>query len=235
VKNIILGAGEVANAIIHHLKNPTIYDKGEWETLPQMEDVEILHIAIPYTDQFSSIVADSINIFNPMHIVIHSTVKPGTCNNLGAAYSPVLGRHANNFKKDVLRYKKMYSGKQSTFDALKKASKFKLEYISDNTEELEFAKIMSTGAMYWYLIFEKSIFKECSERGYKFNNVYKRFTKIYNDGVKKDWQKPIYTHDDNPIPGGHCLDSNIYLDDNFINDILKEWQKKKGELHLISV
>jgi len=233
--NVILGNGQVANAIKPHIKNAITFDQGEWEKLPQQEDTAILHIAIPYSDQFSTIVCDAMNVFNPRHIIIHSTVKPGTSRSLGAAYSPVLGRHANNFKKDVLRYKKLISGSNEAYEAFKRSSKFKIDYVSDNTDELEFAKVMSTGYMYWNLLYEKMIFKECNDRGYKFNNVYKKFNKNYNEGVKSDWTRPIYTHNDDPVPGGHCLPNNIYLDDNFINAILKEWQENKGELHFISV
>lgn len=233
--NIILGNGQVANAIKPYIFDSKVYDKGEWEELEQFEDVETLNITIPYSEQFESIVSNAITVFSPDTLIIHSTVKPSTCNNLGCSYSPVLGRHENNFKIDVLKYKKMFSGAKSDYNTFIKNTKFEVEYIGENTEELEFAKVMSTGYMFWNLIYEKTIFKICNERGYKFNNVYKRWNRNYNNGVKKDWQRPIYTHDDNPLPQGHCLQPNAYLDDNFINDILKQWIDKKGDLHFISV
>lgn len=234
-KNIILGAGQVSEALQPYIVNHKVFDKGEWEQLPQHEGIKCLHVCIPYSEHFTMIVWEAIKVFDPEVTVIHSTVKPGTTDSLHASYSPVLGRHENNFKRDVKKYKKLFAGSKQDFDIFKSQVKgLDLIHFTYNTDELEFAKLQSTNYMYWCLIYEKLIFKVCQERGYKFTNVYKKWNKNYNAGVKKDWQRPIYTHDDNPIPSGHCLPNNIFLDDEFISLFLREWQRNNGELHLTS-
>ena len=232
--NIILGAGQIAQAIEGHIVGaPKMYDKGEWEHLAQTR-CDILHICIPYTTTFDSIVLQAINKFSPTITVIHSTVKVGTSKKLGCEYSPVMGRHDNGFAQDLVKYAKPYAGIIAKYEIFKKNILLQTEFFTENTDELEFAKIMSTGYMYWNLIYEKSIARTCKERDYDLGVVYKQWNENYNNGVKKDWRRPIYTHNEDPLPGGHCLIPNTELDSNFINDFLREWTKKKGELHLTS-
>lgn len=228
---IILGNGQISQALQSHIKFNHIYDKGEWNNLPQTQ-INILHICFPYSEVFNLLVNEAITVFNPKTIVIHSTVPPGTSKKHNALYSPVMGRHENDFKKDIQRYNKFCAGTEDDFHNFMQNSKLNTVYTGTNTDQLEFAKIMSTGYMYWNLIYEKIIHKECTKRGYDFDFVYTKWNRNYNNGVKEEWKRPIYTHDDNPIPGGHCLNNNIYLDDNFVNQLLKQWQETKGELTL---
>jgi len=233
-KNIILGNGQVTNAIKDHFRIPPhIYDKGEWEGLKDTE-CYLLHICIPYNEDFKEAVQRAKLLFHPKIVLIHGTVPPGTSKELGASYSPVMGRHEYNFKIDMMSYVKYFAGREQDYKEIKESINLSWEYWGDNTSELEYSKIMSTSFMYWNLIFSKLMHKDCEHEGFDFDKVYKKWNKNYNQGVRPNWQRPIYDYDDNPIAGGHCLGNNLKLYDNFITQLLREWEKNKGELNMIS-
>jgi len=230
IDNVILGYGQVGQAILANMyEKPKTYDVGQWENL---EDTAInyLHICIPYTDKFLYIVEQAVKKFNPKIVVIHSTVKPGTTCMIGlnVLYSPVLGRHADNFSENIKGYVKYFAGNENDYDEVKKQFNLKTEFWGINTSELEYAKVMSTTRMYWELYYQKIMQKDCEKYGYKFDDVYNRWTDNYNKGLVNDhpdWQRPNYDKMDTDTPGGHCLNSNIHLVDNDITKYLKAYEK----------
>lgn len=234
--DVILGAGQVGTAVLDNYIAPVrAYDKGQWEHLNGVV-TDFLHICIPYSDQFIDIVDDAIEIFHPEVLMIHSTVKPGTTEKIKynhKIYSPIMGRHKDDFSNNIKSYTKLMAGKDA--DCKRAMEKFNLSmgYWSDNFDELEFAKVMSTSYMFWNLIYQKVIFSECEKKGYDFHNVYEEWNHNYNTGISgnhPDWQRPVYHSDKNPIPGGHCLVPNTELVNNLITDLLKDWVKSKGDL-----
>jgi len=226
--NIILGAGEVGSVLKESLHGaPKTYDKGQWEGETHIE-CDYLHIAIPYTENFKRIYEEAEKIFSPDIIVIHSTVKPGTSKDLQCLFSPVMGRHEDDFINNVRVYRKMFAGDKKQYNEIKGQFKLECEYWNENTSELEYSKVMSTTRMYWDLIFNKEIARECKKYGFEFNNVYARWTDNYNAGIELkhwNWKRPIYTEMIDKFPGGHCLRPNIHLADNEITMIIKAWEK----------
>ena len=237
--NVILGAGEVAIALSANLRQDLeMYDKGEWEDLSPRK-TNFLHICIPYSDNFIDIVNKAITIMLPKYTVIHSSVKIGTTTQIkDACYSPILGRHSDNFVENMGLYIKPFCGSDEALNDFTLDYSLPVEKWGDSIDSLEFAKVMSTGYMYWNLIYQKVVYNICKERNYDFNLVYTDWNKLYNNGIKEkhpEWQRPVYQYDNSGhIPGGHCLNNNIYLDDNFINDILKEWQEK-GNIQILKI
>jgi hypothetical protein len=236
MNDVILGAGQVATAVLDNYISPVkAYDKGEWEHLTHL-DSDFLHICIPYSEGFVDIVDDAIEVFNPNVVMVHSTVKPGTTREIGFTekiYSPIMGRHKDNFSQNIKAYTKLMCGSKSDCD--KAMSKFNLTlgYWSGNWDELEYSKIMSTSGMFWNLILQKVIMADCEANGYDFHRVYTEWGKNYNqgiDGTHPDWKRPVYHPDKNPIPGGHCLVPNTELVNNFVTGILRDWVYTKGEL-----
>lgn len=245
MNHCILGNGQVANAIKDNItKDATIrvYDKGEWEGLILL-DCDVLHITIPYTDKFLSIVYDALFTFRPKEVlIIHSTVKSGTTSQIQRIlpagfnnksgwklYSPVNGRHDDGFAENLRKYPKYFSGDKGAYDKIIDQFLFRTEYLGNNTDELEFAKIMCTAYMYWNLIYERQIYELCEERHYDFENVYRKWNYAYNKGIADkhpEWCRPVYEHTDG-LPGGHCLRPNIHLDDNFICNILRMYENLK--------
>lgn len=228
MKNCILGNGEVANALRGNLYGEVIsFDKGEWEG--KTLDCDILHIAIPYTEKFVNICESAEKVFSPDYTIIHSTVKPGTSRRLKCLYSPVLGRHSDDFQKNVAMYRKFVAGNLAEYEKVKEEMRLTCEYWGPDTDELEYSKVMSTTQMYWYLLFNKYLQNDCERRGFDYSQVYFRWLDNYNAGIRNNhpkWERPIYNRMETDIPGGHCLPNNIHLVDNEITSFLQAYQKE---------
>lgn len=235
--DIILGAGQVGTAVLdNYIKPVKVYDKGEWEHLRAVGNTDFLHICIPYSDSFIDIVEDAVDVFLPEVLMIHSTVKPGTTRQITfprKIYSPIMGRHKDNFSQNIKAYTKFMTGAEQTCKRAMEVFNLAMGYWSSNFDELEYAKIMSTSYMFWNLIYQKIVKRDCDTLGYDFNRVYQQWGKNYNQGIEgthKDWSRPVYHSDDNPIPGGHCLVPNTELVDNLITSVLRDWVETKGKL-----
>jgi len=235
MNHVIIGRGQVGNVIKENLKSKaSIHDKGEWEHLHGMnKEIGVLHICIPYTDSFVSIVCNAIDVFAPVVAIIHSTVKAGTTKEISLKcipckllYSPVNGRHADNFADNAKKYTKLFSGNKHAYELIKDEFFFSTLYINDNTDQLEFSKLMCTTRMYFDLVFQHELHDECRKRGYDYHFVYDTWTRVYNQGIREEhsnWQRPIYDYVDG-LPGGHCLRQNLLLDDNAIITYLKKYE-----------
>ena len=227
--NVVLGSGEVGTVIRKRcITSAKCYDKGEWEG--KNIDATALHICIPYSDDFVGIVQQSVDEMHPKYLIIHSTVEPGTTNKIQhdvKAYSPVMGRHEDNFTKNVCLFRKWIACDQNHYDFFAKLLDVPPKWWGDDFSALEYAKVMSTNYMYWNLIYQKLMHKDCEENGYDFDKVYTEWNINYNDGIyftHKYWGRPVYDYDPKPTPGGHCLPANIHLADNGIATILQKWQ-----------
>jgi len=225
--NCILGAGQVGEVLENLLENTKVYDIGQWEGEVHIE-CDYLHIAIPFTDSFMRTVENAERIFTPDIMIIHSTVSPGTSKKLSCLYSPIMGRHDDDFKNNVKMYRKFIAGDKGQFDTIKSEFKLEAEYWGDNTNELEYSKVMSTNRMYWDLILQKHMQDDCKTHGYDFTQVYTRWTDNYNAGIRvkhDNWARPIYSKMETDKPQGHCLGANIHLLDNEVTNYIKAWEK----------
>jgi hypothetical protein len=238
MKHIIIGAGEVGKNIAQNIKGEfSIYDKGEWEDTRASSlygGPYYVHICIPYNDSFMEIVNRVKLIFNPKITIIHSTIKEGVISKLEDTdkilYSPVVGRHQDDFSESSRKFTKFFAGKRDKYDEVSDYFDYDTQYWGPNYDELVFAKLMSTAYMYWNLVYEKNLFNECKHKGYDHNKVYKRWNRNYNNGYGIDhpeWKRPIYDHVEDARPGGHCLGSNIFLTENHIINILRQWHERK--------
>lgn len=236
MNNIILGNGEVASAITSNLDGDiAIYDKGQWEDKDNI-NCNILHITIPFSNEFVKIVSNAQLVFLPDITVIHSTVKPGISDKIeNCLYSPVLGRHADAFAQNIKMYIKFFAGDEKEYEKIKDVFKVRTEYWGYNKAELEYTKIMSTTMMYWYLVFNKELEKDCKKNGYDYINVYYRWLENYNHGIGEEhpnWKRPIYEKMVGDIPGGHCLSPNIQLVENDITRYLTAYER--GILYMVT-
>jgi hypothetical protein len=231
--HVILGKGQVADAIGQLISGKkTFYDKGEWEELELVVRCDIIHICIPYSDKFGLIMHDVDVKFKYDICIIHSTVHPEVLNGdvpEGVLYSPVVGRHSDDFAMDIKNHTKFFAGRREIYDEVKDRFDMETQYWGENRSELAFAKIMSTNYMYWNLVYEKVLYKECVDLGYDPNKVYKRWNRDYNKGYEPrhpEWKRPIYDHVEDNKPGGHCLSANIDIVNNAITKVLQTWDKE---------
>lgn len=95
-KQIVLGLGEIGGPLRNILNCAGFDSKGESDTAERLGVFEVLHICIPYSDNFIEVVRGYQAVFKPEITVIHSTVPIGTtCKIENAVHSPILGKHSN--------------------------------------------------------------------------------------------------------------------------------------------
>ncbi|MBI3631475.1 MAG: hypothetical protein HY219_01235, partial [Candidatus Staskawiczbacteria bacterium] len=101
----ILGYGEIGKSLALFYKNPKIKDLKRDDGL---FGVDILHVCIPWSNNFVKIIKKEINQIKPKITIIHSTIIPGTTKKIGGmiVHSPVRGVHPNLHKgiKTFVKY-----------------------------------------------------------------------------------------------------------------------------------
>jgi len=211
LKTLIIGNGEVGKALYNILSKyyaTLITDK---EVLSD-KDIEIIHIAFPYSKHFIKDVKEYQRIYKPKYTVIHSTVPVGTSRQCNAIHSPVKGIHPY-LEKSIKTFTKFLGGSQAgeVADYFRRAEIN--VYITDKQESTELIKIDSTN---WYgVCIEKT--KETKELCDRYDVPFELFTlwtKDYNEGYERlgfsQYKRPLLI----PIMktlGGHCIRQNAKL------------------------
>lgn len=231
MKNLVIGsAGQIGSALVKILQCDG-YDIADEKTMSN-QHYDVLHISIPYTDNFISIVEKYIKIYEPNFTVIHSTVPVGTCGKFdkkfNIVYSPCRGVHPE-LERGIRTFAKYFAGEKA-----QEASKiFSQKIQGDCTysnypnaiESLEAAKLWDTTQYGWNIVLEKAIHEYCENKGIDFELVYTMFNKSYNNGYQNlgmpQYKKYILEHREGKI-GGHCVMANLELLDSKICDIIKE-------------
>jgi hypothetical protein len=230
MRHLIIGYGQVGQAIRQNLN-------GEVETLDLSESMnpgrefDIIHICFPWSADFVSDVNSYLKQYSCKAMIVHSTVKFGTTEKIdfeNKAYSPVRGRHLNGFVSDMRKYVKyIWCANDEVADIIRYAFVVNYELVTD-LRSLECAKLMSTTYMTVCVLFEKWLYKFCEKNDLDYDFMYREWNTSYNAGIKENWKRPVYTHQDGAI-GGHCLLPNLDLiDDDFIK-VVKLLNERYGE------
>ena len=211
----IIGYGEIGQSLekLYLGKDFVIQINDTGLELDQItSDVDVLNIAIPFTDQekFVNIVSHYILDLEPKLTIIHSTITPGTTLKVLSklegkhlvVHSPVRGIHPN-----------LYEG-------LKTFTKF----IGAATE---LAKVLSTTYYGLCIAFHDDMNKLCKEHNVKYEEVATKWNKTYNDGYNKlgmdNVIRPVlYPPKDGKI-GGHCVVPNAELCKQFFDSLALDY------------
>ena len=81
MKNVlVIGLGEVGNALCQVIGDSGKYKlfKRDKDDIKIDEEIDIMHICIPYIDNFVEIAVNYIKKYNPKLVVMNSTAGPGT-------------------------------------------------------------------------------------------------------------------------------------------------------------
>lgn len=236
IKVGILGNGQIGQAIAKFYKNPLIKDLKRDDGLA---GVDILHICIPYGNDFVKIATKEINEIKPKLTIIHSTITPGSTKKLISVlpnklrmvvHSPVRGVHPNLYKgiKTFIKYigadnKKAGLLAKKHLEGLN--IKTKIFYPSAVTE---LGKILDTTYYGVCIAWHGEMKKACDYFGVDFEKVVTDFNKTYNSGYKKlgmdNVIRPVLRPPEGFI-GGHCVIPNAkilkkYLSSRAIDFIL---------------
>src|SRR3990167_488165 len=234
---LIIGTGEVGLALFELLAKrhqTRSYDKAKPsrssvpENGPVFQDVDILHVCIPYSEQFVSEVQRYIDMAKPRYCVVHSSVPVGTCAKIGMPWpgrpetvifhSPVRGTHPD-MRRGLMTFVKYLSSdwaSREQFDAVVEyftTADFKIK-ISESTRTTEAMKLLELARYGVYLAFAKEQEAICRQLGVSYDAAYLDFERTSNEGLREegraDLQQPLLTPFKRYI-GGHCTLENIAL------------------------
>lgn len=210
MKHLVIGAGEVGtslyNVLLEKYENVSIRDKDS----VRVSGVDILHIAIPYSNMFSREVVRYIGFYRPRLTIVHSTVPTGTCDRLNVVHSPIRGLHPN-LEDGIKTFVKYFGGKKAKeaakiFDGITRTKTY------SKASTTEAMKIWSTTYYGWNIIFQKLVKDWCDSKGLDFEDVYTEWNTTYNQGYKKlgypQFIRPVLKDVPGPI-GGHCIVPNL--------------------------
>lgn len=220
----ILGYGEVGQAIAKFYKTPKIKDLDRDDGL---KGVEILHICIPWSDDFVKIVKREIKKIKPKLTIIHSTVAPGTTERIGGmiVHSPIRGMHPELYLGIKTFVKYIGTDNKKAGNLAKKH----LESLGIKTRVFqpsittEIGKLLDTSYYGLCIAWHGEMKKICNKFGVSFEKAITDFNKTYNEGYKKLGMsrvvRPVLYPPKNGI-GGHCIIPNA--------KILKKYYKSKA-------
>lgn len=206
MRNLVIGKGEVGKALMEVLQCDGI-DEGV--AIPK---AEIIHIAFPYTQNFSDFVKEYKKRTEAHYVVIHSTVPIGTSKRLDAVHSPIRGVHPH-LAEGIRTFVKFFGG-QAKVPAREFQKVGVLTQCVDNPNDTEALKLWDT-TQYGVLIqLEKEIHAFCEQHDLDFDTVYTLANQTYNEGYTELGMshvvRPFLKHMPGPI-GGHCVCQNAEL------------------------
>jgi hypothetical protein len=242
---IVIGGGEIGNSVYNVLSNEyevDLYDikypKGDLEEMEKNTYV-YMHICFPYGNDFIEQVNKYKEIFKPKYVIVHSTVRVGTCSDLGAYHSPCLGIHPD-LTISMKTFTKFISG--GTADGRAHLANYFRRagltiYLTDKSETTELSKIMCTTYYGMNIEFTKEMKRQCDLYGVPFE-----FWTIWNNNYNQGYTRlnhPEYVRQ-NLVPmmseqGGHCTIPNTKLLDNNFTRLLDIMNSANGaEIDYIS-
>lgn len=235
----ILGYGQVGKSIAKFYKNPKIKDLNRDDNLG---GVEILHICIPYSDDFVKIVSKEIEKIKPRLTIIHSTVAPGTTKRIAeqtnslVVHSPVRGVHPHLYEgiKTFVKYigaDSRKAGRLAKKHLEDLGLKTKVFYPSITTE---LGKLFSTTYYGLCIAWHGEMKKICDKEGVSFKKAVTDFNKSYNEGYKKlkkpNVVRPVLYPPRGGIVGSCIIPNTEILKRNYnslVLDLILKYKPKK--------
>lgn len=233
----ILGYGEVGQAIASFYKKPKIKDlaSGRNDFSPEgapaqkmpggAHEFDVLHVCIPYSDQFVKLVANEIEWYCPNGLVIiNSTVPVGTTQKVMDAagsqkvvHSPVRGVHPN-LAEGIKTFVK-FVGSDHPSVGIAAMVHFKSIGIKAsiiyNSKTTELMKLLDTTYYGVIIAFHAYANELCERENLNFERVMSDANTTYNAGYtklgKKNVVRPVLFAPPDGKIGGHCVVPNAEL------------------------
>ncbi len=230
----VLGFGEVGQAIAKFYKVPKIKDLQRDDGLV---GVDILHICIPWSDNFVKIVRSEIKKIKPKLTIIHSTVVPGTTKKIGGmiVHSPIRGVHPN-LHEGIKAFVK-YIGVDN-----KKAGELAKNHLEDlgiktrvffPSVITEVGKLLDTAYYGVCIAWHGEMKKICDKFDADFEKAVVDFNRTYNEGYVKLGMshviRPVLYPPKGGI-GGRCIINNVKILKKYFKgpslDFILKYEKK---------
>jgi len=202
----------VLNACEDH--EVTGFDLAGPKTCPTKGSIDVMHVTIPYGDEFLNIVGKwRVVLKENGLIIVHSTVPVGTCDYLDAVHSPIRGIHPD-LVGGITTFVKFFGGARAIEAAGYFAACGCQAFPFACARSVEAMKLWSTTQYGLSIATEKAIHAYCAELGLSFDVVYTLANITYNLGYsilgKTGVQRPVLEHVPGPV-GGHCVEPNFRL------------------------
>jgi len=210
--SIIIGYGQIGKAVKEVIGEAGIVDEG----FPEPEKAHILHICFPYSKDFIKEVKRYIELCEPEHVIIYSTVPIGTTKQLPfAVHSPVEGKHPA--LGESIRRMPRWIGANSKFhgDFFKDyfaelGLAVNLLESSDHTEALKLLSTAEYGINIVFADYKNEIAKEL-DMDYSLMKDWNRdYNQLYQDLELLQYQRYVLNPPEGKI-GGHCIRENSVL------------------------
>ena len=246
MKNVLVIGykGEIGSALLKVIEDSKKYNvfKKDIEDLEIKEKIDIMHICIPYFDNFVDIVVDYINKYKPELVIINSTVRPETTQKIyekrkcKIVHSPVRGKHPH-IEEGLLKAIKFIGPIDSESGDMAREH---FESLGIKTEvlkipiEAELGKLFSTTYYALCIAYHQEMERICKKFNADFDQTVTRFNETYNDicrEINPQVVRPVLFPG---LIGGHCLMPNIELlkkdiKSDFFSVIEKSNEKKKQD------
>jgi len=245
-KDIVIGLGEIGNPILQLLSKKNLvlgYDLNKklmvvdkFEKYSSLE-VSFMHVCIPFTKNFISVVLGYYKKFKPNCIVIHSTIRPNTTEHLQkklsipVMYSATRGIH-KRMLHDLKRYVKFYAidknaprekWASTTFEKLMNSSGVLTKKISKPIT-LELAKIICDTSYYGWLITYAQISNLIAKKnGVDYDEMWSFADEIHKFLGNRPKMYPGFI-------GGHCVVPNLELINNDVLNLITEFNLKYAKI-----
>ena len=237
-KDVVVGIGEIGKPILKLLSkdniivgfdlNPHLMDIRKFERYKNLK-TSFLHIAIPVTGKFINNVLKLYKKFQPEFIVIHSTIRPGTTEELQGKlpipviYSATRGVH-KRMLSDLKRYTKFFAilknapKKQwgiKTYSKKMKNCGVKTKQMS-KPETLELAKILcDTSYLGWLINYSQITNVIAKTYDVNYDEMWLFSEEIHKFLGNRPKMYPGYI-------GGHCIIPNLELINNQTLNLIKK-------------
>ena len=246
-KDIVAGLGEIGLPILKLISkketavgydlNTKLMNSRKFKKFENME-TRFLHIAIPVNKNFNSNVIELNNKFQPRCIILHSTISPGTTQQIQnklkipLIFSATRGVH-KRMLKDLQKYTKFFAisknapKKQWAITEYRKTMKkcgIRTKQMS-KPETLELAKILcDTSYLGWLINYAQLTNTIAIKHNVNYDEMWTFSDEIHQALGNRPKMFPGFI-------GGHCVIPNLELIDNEllnqINKINKNFAKKK--------
>ena len=223
----IIGYGEVG-ASLHEIYKKSEFHSYVIDTFKHINTfpskIDVLNICIPFNENFVNEVVNYINTYNPQLTIIHSTVIPGTTNQIinqlkvtkSIIYSPIRGVHPN-LEQGIKTFTKFVGGedRRAVEQAVNHLTSLNIQCeVVENSVTAELAKILCTTYYGLCIAFHNDIAKLCNQFNVNFDEVATKWNKSYNDGYTQlnmpHVVRPVLYPPKGKI-GGHCVINNTKL------------------------
>lgn len=226
--NLIIGYGEIGKAVDALVGAGYVQDPAQGRLAYTSVEYDVMHVCVPYSDDFIETVAGYSNTFTPKHVIIWSTVPIGTTTQIPlAVHSPVEGKHpalaeSIEMMERWIGYNDKIEGQwfKNYFRDL--GLKVKLVENSDFTEALKLLSTTEYGINIEFARYKKHVADELGmdyeltkEWNVEYNKLYKTL------GLEKKYQKFVLDAPEGSL-GGHCVvENSVLLDELYPNILVK--------------